>query len=95
MKLPHSKQNVQPGFYFYPIKEGGYNLLRVENAELVLVRQRRTWVIYQEIADFWDNPPDNSIAQTFVEKAIQLIDNHQEQRKEISSTEIENFNLLY
>ena len=96
MRLPHSAQNVQPGFYFYPSQDSqNFDLLSVESKNVILRRVNGNWQPYGFIKQFWENPSDNEIPLHDVKKAVVLVDEHQLAGKALTRKEISIFDVMY
>jgi hypothetical protein len=96
MRLPHSAQNVQPGFYFYPSQDSqSFDLLSVESKNVILCRVNGNWKPYGFIKQFWENPSDNEIPLHDVKKAVALVDEHQAAGRALTEKEISIFDVMY
>jgi len=96
MRLPHSAQNVQPGFYFYPSQDSqSFDLLSVESKNVILCRVNGSWQPYGFIKQFWENPSDNEIPLHDVKKAVALVDEHQAAGRALTRKEISIFDVMY
>lgn len=96
MRLPHSAQNVQPGFYFYPPQDSqSFDLLSVESKNVILCRANGNWKPYGFIKQFWENPSDNEIPLHDVKKAVALVDEHQAAGRPLTEKEISIFDVMY
>ena len=96
MRLPHSAQNVQPGFYFYPSQVSqSFDLLSVESKNVILCRVNASWQPYRFIKQFWENPSDNEIPLHDVKKAVALADEYQAAGKSLTRKETSSFDVMY
>ena len=96
MRLPHSAQNVQPGFYFYPSQDSqSFELLSVESKNVILCRVNGNWKPYGFIKQFWENPSDNEIPLHDVKKAVALVDEHHAAGRALTEKEISIFDVMY
>jgi hypothetical protein len=96
MYLPHSDQNVQPGFYFYPSKDKkSHNLLRIETKNVFFYRVNKSWQPYMFTKEFWEDPSDNAIIMQDIQKATDLVDSKEIAGESITAAEVANFVVMY
>lgn len=95
MKLPNTIENFERGIFFYLNKRGSYELIKVESRSLILIRRQGSWHSYEDTREFWNNPSDNSIAQSDIERAIQLVDENQSKGREITKEEVKTFEIIF
>lgn len=95
MKLPHSKENAQPGLYFYPDGKGGYKLLKVESVRLIFVRQGGDWIKQESTDYFWSEPSEFSIANSDITRVTALVDKYQSDETLITAQVIAEYLVIY
>jgi hypothetical protein len=95
MRLPHSRENVQPGLYFYPRDEKQFDLILVDSLELIMVRKGGEWVPYERRSEFWDEPSDSTILPEFMDRAIELVDLYQTDDIPVTWKEAKTYDVIY
>lgn len=97
MRLPHSINNVQPGFYFYPksANQNQFHLLRVESKDIIFFRINKSWEEFPFVKLFWEDPSDNEIPSSDIELAIELTDKSESEGASVTLKDVKRFNVMY
>ena len=93
MQLPHSKDNLMPGLYFYfpPDDKRPIELITIESLTAVFLRSQGDWIDHPNREEVLDNLPELVIFGNETQAAFDLIDLAERENRAINSHELQRF----
>ena len=97
MRLPHSRDNLMPGLYFYfpPNEIRPIELITIESLSSVFLRTQGEWVDHPHLEEVLDNLPELVIFEYEAQEASDLIDLSESENRPINSDELKRFVKFY
>lgn len=97
MRLPHSKENIMPGLYFYfPPKEiRPIELITIQSATKIFLRSQSDWINHPHLAEVLENLPELVIFEDETQAAYDLVDLSEREDRAITSAELKRFVKFY
>jgi hypothetical protein len=93
MQLPHSRDNLIPGLYFYfpPNKIRPIELITIQSHTKVFLRSQGDWIKHPDINEVLDNLPELVIFGDETQAAYDLVDLSERENRAINSSELQRF----
>jgi hypothetical protein len=93
MQLPHSKDNLIPGLYFYfpPDEIRSIELITIQTNTKIFLRSQGDWVNHPYKTEVLENLPELIIFGDETQAAYDLIDLSEREGRAISSEELQRF----
>lgn len=93
MRLPHTKDNLMPGLYFYfpPDEIRPVELITIQSHSKVFLRSKGDWIKHPYMAEVLDNLPELVIFGNEVQAAYDLVDLSERENRAIDSSELQRF----
>ena len=93
MKLPHSRENLMPGLYFYFPPNGirSIELITIQSHTKVLMRSQGDWIRHPHPNEVLDNLPEMVIFGEETQVAYDLVDLAERESREIITSELQKF----
>ena len=93
MQLPHSKDHLIPGLYFYfpPEETRPLELITIQSHAKIFLRSQGDWINHPHIAEVLENPPELVIFGDETQAAYDLVDLSEREDRAITSAELKRF----
>ena len=93
MRLPHSRENIMPGLYFYfpPDEIRSTELITVESHTSIFLRSQGDWKTHPHIEEVLDNLPELVIFGDETQAAFDIVDLAERENRPIDSLELKRF----
>jgi hypothetical protein len=93
MQLPHSRDNLVPGLYFYFPPNGNrpIELITIQSHTKVFMRSQGDWIKHPHQNEVLDNLPEMVIFGEETQAAYDLVDLAERESREIITSELQKF----
>ena len=93
MRLPHSRDNLMPGLYFYfpPDDARPVELVTIQSHTKVFLRSQGDWIKHPRIGEVLENLPELVIFGDETQAAYDLVDLSERENRAINSSELQRF----
>jgi len=93
MRLPHSKDNLIPGLYFYfpPEEIRPIELITIQSPSKIFLRSQGDWINHPHKAEVLENLPELVIFGDETQAAYDLVDLSEREDRAITSAELKRF----
>jgi hypothetical protein len=93
MQLPHSKDNLIPGLYFYfpPEEIRPIELITIQSHSKIFLRSQGDWINHPHQAEVLENLPELVIFGDETQAAYDLVDLSEREDRAITSGELKRF----
>jgi len=93
MQLPHSKDNLMPGLYFYfpPEEIRPIELITIQSHSKIFLRSQGDWINHPHKAEVLENLPELVIFGDETQAAYDLVDLSERENRPITSVELTRF----
>ena len=97
MRLPHSRENLMPGLYFYLPPNGirPTELITIESHSSIFLRTQGDWVDHSHVAEVIDNLPELVVFGDEAQAAFDLVDLSERENRSITPEELRPFFKLF
>ena len=93
MRLPHSRDNLMPGLYFYfpPEEIRPIELITIQSHSKIFLRSQGDWINHPHKAEVLENLPELVIFGDETQAAYDLVDLSERESRPITSAELKRF----
>ena len=93
MQLPHSRENLMPGLYFYIPPKGirPIELITIQSQTKIFMRSQGDWIKHPHPNEVLDNLPELVIFGEETQVAYDLVDLAERESREIITSELQKF----
>ena len=93
MRLPHSKDNLMPGLYFYfpPDDIRPPELITIQSHTKIFLRSKGDWINHPQKGEVLENLPELVIFGDETQAAYDLVDLSERENRAINSSELQRF----
>lgn len=97
MRLPHSKDNLMPGLYFYfpPDDTRPIELITIQSHTKIFLRSKGDWIKHPNVSEVLENLPELDIFGKESQVAYDLVDLSEREGRAIRSEELQRFVKFY
>ena len=97
MRLPHSKDNLMPGLYFYFPPDGirPIELITIQSHTKIFLRSNGDWIKHPNVSEVLENLPELDIFGKESQAAYDLVDLSEREGRAIRSEELKRFVKFY
>ena len=97
MRLPHSKDNLVPGLYFYfpPDNIRPIELITIQSHTKIFLRSSGDWIKHPNVGEVLENLPELDIFGKESQAAYDLVDLSEREGRAIRSEELQRFVKFY
>lgn len=97
MQLPHSRENLMPGLYFYIPPKGirPIELITIQSHTKVFMRSQGDWIKHPSPNEVLDNLPEMVIFGEETQVAYDLVDLSERENRAIRPEELRRFNKYF
>ncbi len=97
MQLPHSRDNLVPGLYFYFPPNGirSIELITIQSHTKVFMRSQGDWIKHPHPDEVLDNLPELVIFGEETQSAYDLVDLAERESRAIDTAELQKFVKLF
>ena len=93
MRLPHSRDNLMPGLYFYfpPDDARPVELITIQSHTKVFLRSQGDWIKHPRIGEVLEHLTELVIFGDETQAACDLVDLSERENRAINSSELQRF----
>ena len=93
MRLPHSRDNLMPGLYFYfpPDDARPVELVTIQSHTKVFLRSQGDWIKHPRMDEVLEHLPELVIFGDETQAAYDLVDLSERENRAINSSELQRF----
>ena len=93
MRLPHSRDNLMPGLYFYFPPNGirPTELITIQSHSKIFVRSQGDWIEHPFLSEVLENLPEFLIFADDTQAAYDLVDLSEREHRSITPSELKGF----
>lgn len=93
MQLPHSRDNLKPGLYFYfpPDEIRPIELVTIQSHAKIFLRSQGDWIMHPDVNEVMENLPELVIFGEETQAAHDLVDLSEREDRAITPSELQRF----